>query len=78
MIIKVKCTICSKVNEVDLDKALERESILRLSSDSPPLPSEVPPLPERIVLDCRHCTAGKVILDRRMMEDALGQKSSED
>ena len=64
-IIKVRCNGQGKhVNEVDLDDALLETTTLRsadFSSSS---------VPERIVLRCRECADGKVILTRKVIEDA--------
>lgn len=63
--IKVRCNGANQhINEVDLDDALREDAIARrpnLSSSS---------VPERIVLHCRKCTDGKVIVTRMMIEQA--------
>lgn len=63
--IKVRCNGPNKhVNDVDLDDALREDSTARgtgLSSSS---------VPERIVLRCRECVDGKVIVTRAMIEHA--------
>ena len=64
--IKVRCNGPNQhVNEVDLGEALREQPITRsvaaLSS---------PDIPDRIVLHCRECTDGKVILTRAMIEQA--------
>ena len=64
-IIKVKCNgpnTC--VNEVDLDNALHTGFITKAIGATPP-----PRIPERIVRDCKHCTQGKVIVTRQMIEE---------
>jgi hypothetical protein len=63
-IIKVRCNGPNKhVNDVDVDDALRETSTLRgdFSSSS---------VPERIVLRCRVCADGKVIVTRAMIEQA--------
>ena len=64
-IIKVRCNGANKhVNEVDVDDALREVSIARhadYSSSS---------APERIVLRCRECADGKVIVTRAMIDAA--------
>ena len=64
-IIKVRCNGANKhVNEVDLDDALREDLITRdadYSSSS---------VPERIVLRCRECADGRVIVTRAMIESA--------
>lgn len=64
-IIRVRCNGANKhVNEVDLDDALREDSIARRSDFS------AAAVPERIVLRCRECTDGRVIVTRMMIEDA--------
>ncbi len=64
-VIKVRCNGQGKhVNEVDLDDALNETTTLR----SARVPSRL--APERVVLRCRECTDGKVIVTRAMIEDA--------
>ena len=64
-IIKVRCNGPNQhVNEVDLDEALREESIARRVDFTQPA------VPDRIVLRCRECTDGKVILTRAMIEQA--------
>jgi hypothetical protein len=64
-IIKVRCNGAKPhINEVNLDKALQKDTVLR--GETPALPD----IPERVVLDCRVCT-GKVILTRQMIEEGL-------
>ncbi|MGI9104841.1 MAG: hypothetical protein ACR2G4_01180 [Pyrinomonadaceae bacterium] len=63
--IKVRCNGAHKhVNEVDTDDAMREDSIARGSNFSSPS------VPERIVLRCRDCVDGKVILTRAMIEQA--------
>ncbi len=64
-IIKVRCNGPHKhVNEVDLDGALRQDSTAR-GGDLP-----AASVPERVVLRCRECVDGRVILTREMIEDA--------
>ena len=63
-IIKVRCNGPNRhVNEVDLDDALRTVPTLREADFST---SDVP---ERIVLRCRECVDGRVIVTRAMIED---------
>jgi len=70
-IIKVRCNGTIKhVTEVDLDDAMREDPIARqtnLSSSS---------VPERIVLRCRECADGRVIVTRAMIEQARQQNPS--
>jgi len=72
-IIKVRCNGPAKhINEVDLDKALETSFVLR----GGPVQSQQPiesqqATPERIVLRCRECNEGKVIITRQMLQENL-------
>ena len=70
-IIKVRCNGSNKhVTEVDLDDAMREDSIARqtdLSSSS---------VPQRIVLRCRECADGRVIVTRAMIEDARQRNPS--
>lgn len=63
--IKVRCNGANKhINEVDLDDALREDAIARqpnFSSSS---------VPERVVLRCRECVDGKVVVTREMIERA--------
>lgn len=64
-IIRVRCNGANKhVNEVDLDDALREDSIARGANFS------AAAVPERIVLRCRECTEGRVIVTRLMIEEA--------
>jgi len=64
-IIRVRCNGAnSHVNEVDTDDAMREDSIARGSDFSPPS------VPERIVLRCRECADGRVIVTRAMIEQA--------
>ncbi|HEY0003857.1 MAG TPA: hypothetical protein VGB17_03520 [Pyrinomonadaceae bacterium] len=65
-IIKVRCNGANRhVNDVDVDEALRVDSIARRVDGS------ARDVPERIVLRCRECADGRVILTRAMIEDAL-------
>ena len=62
-IMKVRCNDpASHVNDIDLDNALWPTPVFR--GESKPIP---PNIPERLVLPCQHCTAGKVIVTRDMI-----------
>lgn len=64
-IIKVRCNGPNKhVNEIDLDKVLRTDTVLRnRRSDQGPQA-----VPDRVVLPCAECTTGKVILTSDMIE----------
>lgn len=65
-IVNVRCTGPNKhVNTIDWRKALEKVIVLR----GKPLSEQ--PIPPRLVLPCRHCTEGKVILTREMVEGSI-------
>jgi hypothetical protein len=64
-IIKIRCNGPKQhVNEVDLGDALREQPIARQINFTSP------DVPERIVLHCRECTEGRVILTRAMIEHA--------
>ena len=64
-IIKIKCNGPNRhVNDVNLGEALREQPITRSIVFTPP------EVPDRIVLHCRECTDGKVILTRSMIEQA--------
>jgi hypothetical protein len=64
-IIKVRCNGANRhVNEVDVDGALREDSVARRVDFASPV------VPERIVLRCRECTDGRVIVTRVMIEAA--------
>ena len=66
--IKIRCNGPNHhVNEVDLGEALSRQAIARTIS------YDAPDVPDRIVLFCRECTDGQVILTRTMIEQARQQ-----
>ena len=70
-VIKVRCNGPNRhVNEVDLDDALREDTITRGSGRTPASG------PERVVLRCRECVDGRVIVTRAMIEDARGQNPS--
>jgi len=61
--IKVKCNGPNKhVNEIDLDKVLQPTVILKGKTSSQQQ------IPERLVLPCKTCTEGKVIITRDMIK----------
>jgi len=67
--IKVRCDGPGKhVNTVDLEAALETDVVLRSIKKSKGGQS----IPERIVLPCRECAIGKVIITRDIIEANLG------
>jgi len=69
-IIKIRCNGPRQhVNEVDLGEALREQPIARQINFTSP------DVPERIVLHCRECTEGKVILTRAMIEHARQRHS---
>ncbi len=66
-IINVRCNGTDRhVNAVDLDKVLPPTSIFK-SIDT----KAVRDIPDRLVLPCQTCTAGKVIVTRQMIEENL-------
>ena len=66
-IIKVRCNGAGRhVNEVDLDEVLREDVVLRGVPSS-----ESRRVPERLVLPCRSCTEGEVIVTREMIEENL-------
>jgi len=68
--IKIRCNGPKQhVNEVDLGEALREQPITRNVAINPP------DIPDRIVLHCRECTDGKVILTRAMIEQARQRRS---
>ncbi len=72
-VIKIRCNGPGRhANDVDLEKSLGREVILR-GPKSGTNPSTSPNIPERIVLQCRECADGKVILTRKVIEENLGR-----
>jgi hypothetical protein len=67
-IIKIKCNGPNKhINEVDLDDALREQPIARLTDAS------YSSMPDRIVLRCRECVDGRVIVTRAIIERARGE-----
>ena len=75
-IIKITCNGPGKcVNEIDLEKTLgDRVSAYKVIKSSPDL-NELPPIPASIVLNCRKCALGKVIITREMAEQALRDRT---
>ena len=60
--IKVRCNGSGKhVNELDLDKYTKPQIVVRGQPKSN--------LPERLVIPCQHCTEGKLIITRKMIEE---------
>jgi hypothetical protein len=71
-IIKVRCNGPEKhINEVDIDKALRSNVILRGGPAVQQIPAQQSEMPERIILNCQFCTEGKVILTRDMIQENL-------
>jgi hypothetical protein len=65
--IKIRCNGRGKhVNDVDLEAALAPVIVTR----GAPAKSERR-IPERLVLPCRFCTEGKVIIERAVIEENL-------
>ena len=64
-VIKVRCNGPNRhVNEVDVDAALREETITREAG------AASGSAPERVVLRCRECADGRVVVTRAMIEDA--------
>ena len=64
--IKVKCNGPNHhVNEFDLDKARQPTPAYRGSEPA----RAADPFPERVVLPCKICTEGRVVLTREMIQD---------
>jgi hypothetical protein len=60
-IIKIRCNGSEKhVNEVNLEKYSKPTIVVRGGTKSNS--------PERLVIPCQHCSEGKVIITREMME----------
>ncbi|MFH1891588.1 MAG: hypothetical protein ABIK83_02780 [Candidatus Zixiibacteriota bacterium] len=67
--IKVRCDGPGKhVNTVDVEAVLETDVILRSTGKGKGGRS----IPKRLVLPCRECAVGKVIITRDMIEANLG------
>ncbi len=63
-IIKVKCNGPGKhVNDVDIDKLLQQQSVLKGRAPSPGAA-----IPDRLMQSCKVCTEGNVIITREMIE----------
>ena len=69
-IIKVRCNGPGKhINKVDLEKALKKDTVVREANlDERP---SGPSIPERIILPCKECTNGQVIISRAIIEENL-------
>ena len=68
--IKIRCNGPTQhVNDVDLGEALREQPITRN------VVFTSPEVPDRIVLHCRECTDGKVILTRAMIEQARQRRT---
>lgn len=69
-VIKVRCNSSMQhVNDVDLDDVLIETTTLRAVDFTPA------DVPERLVLRCRECADGKVIVTRAMIQDARERNS---
>ena len=71
--IKIKCNgPAQDVNEVDLDRVLRPDVAVRGArlSMGPSKPAE---LPERVVLPCKYCAVGRVVMTREMIATILNQ-----
>jgi hypothetical protein len=65
-VIRVRCNGPEKhINEVDLNLAMLKTVIIRGQPTFEPSA-----IPKRLVLSCRYCTTGKVVLTRDMIEGA--------
>jgi hypothetical protein len=65
-IVKIHCNGSGQhVNEIDLDKVLQPTPVIRLLGWRRSAPATVP---ERLVLKCRHCTEGRVVVTRDIIE----------
>ena len=65
--IKVRCNGPGRhINEIDLEAVLRPTTVLR----GAPAENETK-IPERVVLGCRSCTVGKVIIERAVIEENL-------
>jgi hypothetical protein len=64
--IKIRCNGAGEhVNEIDLDKILKSDVVMR--SASPAKPREIP---ERLVRKCKFCQEGRIVITREMVEEA--------
>ncbi|MCP4344698.1 MAG: hypothetical protein GY795_04125 [Desulfobacterales bacterium] len=62
-IMKVKCNGPGRhMNDVDIDKLLQQQSVLKGATSSGAT------IPEKLVRPCQICTEGKVIITREMIE----------
>ena len=69
-IIKIRCNGPGKhINEVDLDKALHKDSFTIYKSVS--LQQEQPFVPDRLVLPCKQCTEGQVVITNEIINKYL-------
>jgi hypothetical protein len=70
-VIKIKCNgPAQDVNEVDLDRVLRPDIVVRgapLSNKS----ADPARLPEHVSLPCKHCAVGRVVMTRDMLASAL-------
>ena len=69
-LMKIKCNGENQhVNAVDLEQALQPTVVLRGRVHPQP-----PSLPARLVLPCRFCTEGKLVITREMMQAFRNRK----
>jgi hypothetical protein len=63
--IKIRCNGPEPhLNEVEIDKVLQPTVVVRGSRSRPK------PIPERLVVKCNFCSEGKIVLTRKMIEEA--------
>ena len=69
-IIKIRCNGPGKhINEVDLDKALRKDTPTIYKSFS--LQQKQPSVPDRLVLPCKQCTEGQVVITNEIINKYL-------
>jgi hypothetical protein len=66
-VIKIRCNgPAQDVNEVDIDRVLRPDIVMRGAPPSKK-PDDLTDLPERVVLPCRFCAPGRIVLTRDML-----------
>ncbi len=73
-IVKVKCNGPDKhINDIDLIKMLKGTTILRAAPEpsSSKQTSNYMDIPERLVLQCKTCAVGRVILEQNQIKEVL-------
>ena len=71
--IKIKCNgPAQDVNEVDIDRVLRPDVVVR-SASLGRKPADPADLQDRYVLPCRHCAVGRVVLTREMLATILNR-----